>query len=117
MNLRKTATQFLVGAAVLGGVLAVSAAPAAAATTSFAVVDADGVTRGSVTADPNLVNVCDLLADGVQVAVDFTFADGTSSRRIAPLGGCNSAFPFGGSPIASVRGVAGDFAGEWVTVS
>jgi phosphodiesterase/alkaline phosphatase D-like protein len=117
MNLRTTAARVLLGTAVLAGALAVSAAPAAAATTSFAVVDADGVSRGSVSAEPNLVTVCDRLADGVQVAVDFTFADGTSSRRIAPLGGCNSAFPFGGSPIVSVRGVADTFAGEWVAVS
>jgi hypothetical protein len=116
MNLRKSATQVIVGAAILGGVLAVSAGPAAAAT-SFSVVDAAGVHRGSVSADPTLVSVCDWSADGVDVAVDFTFADGTGSRRIAPLGGCNSAFPWGGSPIVSVRGVAGDFAGEWITVS
>jgi hypothetical protein len=117
MNLRKTAAQVLVGAAVLGGALAVSATPAAAATTSFAVVDAAGTVRGSVTADPGLVTVCDMLADSVTVAVQFTFADGTSSGRIAPLGGCNSAFPWGGSPIVSVRGVAGDFVGEWRPVS
>jgi hypothetical protein len=116
MNIRKIATQAVVTATVLGGVLAATAMPAAAAT-SFAVVDADGAARGSVSADPNLVTVCDWSADGVTVAVDFTFADGTGSRRIAPLGGCNAAFPFGGSPIVSVRGVAGDFAGEWVTVS
>jgi hypothetical protein len=122
MNLRTTVAQILTAAAVTVGALAVSTGPAAAApvhdaaAVSFAVLDAAGTPRGSVDSTPHLVTVCDRLADDVTVAVEFTFADGTGARRIAPLGGCNSAFPYGGSPIASVRGVAGDVAGAWIPV-
>jgi hypothetical protein len=110
MNLRTiTAATGLVVAS-----LAFTASPAAAtATASFAVVDAGGAPRGTVTADSGLVNVCDWQADGVQVSVEYALADGTTNRRIAPVGGCTPAFASG---ITAVRGFAGDFANDWVAV-
>lgn len=115
MSIRTIAVQLTVAAAVLGAGLTASAAPATAAdtaSTGITVVDADGTTRGSVTADPSLVNVCDWLADGVEVSVEYLFSDGQFSKRIAPLGGCTPAQAFG-SPIVAVRGFAGGFANPW----
>lgn len=115
MKVRTIATQVVVGAAVLGGVLIASAVPAAASV-GVSVVDAAGVYRGGGTADSYLVTVCDRSADGVTVSVEFRFADGVVNKRTAPLGGCTSAFSQL-SPIVAVRGFADDFANPWITVS
>jgi hypothetical protein len=104
----------IVTATVAGVLLAGLAAAPASASVSFPVLDAEGVQRGSITADSGLVNVCDWEADGVQVAVEFAYGDGQDGRRIAPLGGCTPAFA---NDITAVRGWAGDFAGEWVPVA
>jgi hypothetical protein len=79
-------------------------------------VDAAGVNRGGFTATPDLVNVCDWNADGVTVSVEYLFANGTSGKRIAPLGGCTPA-QAQGSPIVAARGFAGSFANPWQPVA
>jgi uncharacterized membrane protein len=114
MNVRTLVTRAAVAAAVLGSVLAVSAAPASAAT-GHTIVDAGGVVRGGYTVDAQLINLCDWSADGVTLSVEFTFANGTSAKRIAPLGGCTSAFGWAG-PIVAARGFANDFANAWQRV-
>jgi hypothetical protein len=109
MNIRSIVTATAAGALLAG----LFAAPASASV-SFPVLDADGAYRGSITADTGLVNVCDFEADGVQVAVEYAYGQNEIGRRIAPLGGCTPAFASG---ITAVRGWAGDFAGEWISVS
>lgn len=113
MNIRNIVVRSVIAAATIAATVGVAAAPAGAAV-AIPVLDADGVQRGSITADPGLVNVCDWQADGVQVAVEYAYGDGETDRRIAPLGGCTPAFA---ANITSVRGWADDFAGEWVPVS
>jgi hypothetical protein len=113
MQISRIASSLAVAAAVAGSALAMSASPASAAGGN--VVDASGTSRGTVTASPSLVNVCDFSADGVTVSVEYLFADGTSGKRIAPLGGCTPAQGLS-SPIVAVRGFAGTFANPWIAV-
>jgi hypothetical protein len=93
------------------------AAPTAKAPAGWSVTDANGTYRGSVTADPHLSNVCDTLADGVTVSAEAKLSDGSTVKRIAPLGGCTPFQPFNGATITAVRGFANDFANAWHPVA
>jgi hypothetical protein len=82
------------------------------ATYSGPVVDAAGVTRGSIRGEADFINVCDMLADDVAVTVEARLSDGSGLKRIAPLGGCTPAFT-GGLKVTAVRGFANDYANPW----
>jgi hypothetical protein len=115
MEIRKFAIQLSAVAAMASAGVAGAGHAASAAeppVTSASVVDAAGTVRGSLSATPDLVNVCDWNADGVTVSIEYLFSDGTTSRRIAPLGGCTPAQP-GGLQFVAVRGFAGTFANPW----
>ena len=90
---------------------------AKAAPGSWAVTDADGTDRGSISGAPDIANVCDVLADGVSVTVEAQLSDGTTVKRIAPLGGCTPFKPFNGATITAVRGFANGFANDWHSVA
>ncbi len=89
----------------------------AEAAQSWAVNDEAGAYRGSITGEPGLANVCDPLADGVQVSVEAQLSDGSTVKRIAPLGGCTPFKPFNGATVTAVRGFAGTYANSWHPVS